>query len=71
MAEFGRLELVMGPVDGGYLAANEILRDLPPGSHLDSATGRFTWMPGPGYLGAYVLAFVRGSEQIRIVVTVW
>ena len=33
------------------------LRDLPVGSTLDAATGRFTWQPGPGFLGTYRLAF--------------
>jgi hypothetical protein len=33
------------------------LRDLPVGSALDSTTGRFTWQPGPGFLGTYRLTF--------------
>jgi len=68
--ELGRLELSLGPVDAGYLVANGTLRDLPVGSHLDRATGLFTWMPGPAYLGTYRLTFVRGGEQVSVDVTV-
>ena len=68
--ELGRLELWLGRVDGGYLVANGTLRDLPPGSQLDTASGRFTWMPGPGYVGTYRLLFVRDARQIPIDVTV-
>ena len=57
-------------MDAGYLVANGTLRDLPPGSHLNPATGAFTWAPGPGYFGTYHLAFVRGSEQIPVDVTI-
>ena len=42
----------------GFLVANDTLRDLPAGSHLDPATGIFTWAPGPGYIGTYRLTFV-------------
>jgi hypothetical protein len=68
--ELGRLELSVGPVGAGYLVANGTLRDLPVGSHLDPATGRFTWMPGPAYLGTYRLTFVRGGEQVSVDITV-
>jgi hypothetical protein len=46
------------------------LRDLPPGSHLDLATGQFTWAPGPGYLGTYHFAFLRGGQQIPVDITI-
>jgi hypothetical protein len=68
--EMGRLELYLGRVETGYLVANGTQRDLPAGSHLDRATGLFTWMPGPGYVGSYRLTFVRGSEQILVDVTI-
>jgi len=68
--ELGRLELYLGPVDIGYLVANGTLRDLPEGSHLDTTTGLFTWMPGPGYLGTYRLTFVRAGRQVQVEVTV-
>ena len=54
----------------GFLVANGTLRDLPTGSHLDPATGVFTWAPGPGYIGTYRLTFVRGAEQIPVDVTI-
>jgi hypothetical protein len=68
--ELGRLELYLGAVDTGYLVANGTLRDLPAGSHLDTTTGLFTWMPGPAYLGTYQLAFVRRNEQLIVEVTI-
>jgi hypothetical protein len=42
------------------------LRDLPPGSSLEAATGHFTWSPGAGYVGTYDLVFVAGAEQILV-----
>jgi len=68
--ELGRLELSLGPVETGHLVANGTGRDLPAGSRLDPATGQFTWMPGPAYLGTYRLAFVRGNEQVLVDVTI-
>ena len=69
--DLGRLEVAVGAgVDAGYLVANGTLRDLPPGSHLDPASGYFTWAPGLAYIGAYRLAFVRGGEQITVDITV-
>jgi hypothetical protein len=43
----------------GYLVVGSELRPLPVGSTLDPRTGRFSWMPGPGFLGTYELIFVR------------
>ncbi len=68
--QLGRLELLLGPVDAGYLAANGSLRDLPPGSTLDRTTGVFSWAPGVGYVGTYRLVFLRGGERIPVEVTV-
>jgi hypothetical protein len=68
--ELGRLELYLGPVEAGYLVANGTQRDLPAGSHLDTTTGLFTWMPGPAYGGSYRLTFVRGDEQVLVDVTI-
>ena len=49
----------------GFLVANDTLRDLPAGSHLDPATGMFTWAPGPGYIGTYRLTFVVAGSRSR------
>ncbi len=45
-------------ISGGMLAGNA-LKPLPVGSTLDRRTGRFSWAPGPGFLGSYTLVFVR------------
>jgi hypothetical protein len=42
----------------GFLVVGDALRPLPIGSTLDRRTGRFSWMPGPGFVGTYDLAFV-------------
>jgi hypothetical protein len=69
--ELGRIELWLGSsIDAGYHVANADLRDLPPGSHLDAATGQFTWAPGPGYLGTYHFAFLHGGQQIPVDITI-
>jgi hypothetical protein len=46
------------------IVGNE-LRPLPIGSHLDTQTGRFSWMPGPGFLGEYRFVFIENAEGIR------
>ncbi len=43
----------------GYEMANGQLRALPLGSTLDGQAGIFYWQPGPAYLGAYDLVFIR------------
>jgi phosphodiesterase/alkaline phosphatase D-like protein len=42
----------------GYLEVYGELRSLPIGSTLDHKTGRFSWTPGPGFVGKYMLVFV-------------
>ncbi len=42
----------------GYLISGNILNPLPIGSTLDAKCGIFSWSPGPGFLGRYVLIFV-------------
>jgi len=49
----------------GYLAAGDGLRDLPAGSTLDHASGQFSWIPGPGYLGKYLMVFVVKDTEGR------
>jgi hypothetical protein len=63
----GRLEIgLANAATGGYLEANGELRDLPPGSHLNRATGVFTWMPPSMYLGTYRLVFLIGGERVVV-----
>ncbi len=65
----GRLELLLGGrVEAGYLVVKDDLRPLPIGSHLDSASGTFTWNPPVGYFGTYRLVFV--GDQSKVVVDV-
>jgi hypothetical protein len=68
--EGGRVELWLGaPVDAGYLVTpTGALRDLPPGASLKGP--QFAWVPPVGYVGDYVLAFVRGNERVEVVVRI-
>ncbi|MCX6564552.1 MAG: hypothetical protein NTU60_13280 [Candidatus Aminicenantes bacterium] len=43
----------------GYQIVGDELRPLPIGSTLDPWNGRFSWMPGPGFLGDYDFVLVR------------
>jgi len=71
IAELGRVELWLGAlVTSGALVAEGGAQSLPAGSSLDPATGHFTWMPGPGFLGVYRLAFQRGEARVDVEVTI-
>jgi len=50
----------------GYLRVAGGLAPLPIGSHLDPATGTFTWQPGVAFVGTYDLVFARleGSAPV-------
>ena len=51
-----------GPAAGvfeGYSIVGDELRPLPIGSTFDRDRGTFTWMPGPGFIGAYAFVFVK------------
>jgi Tol biopolymer transport system component len=74
----GRVELRVGePEPGtytGFVRVGSSLTPLPAGSHLDQATGLFTWSPGVGFSGSYDLVFVRwmgnrpvSRREIRII----
>ena len=61
--EMERLEIHLAEqADGcrfdGYLALGNRVMGLPLGSTLDSQTGVFSWIPGPGHLGRFHLVFV-------------
>jgi hypothetical protein len=71
VATMNRLELHLGgPVSSGYLVNGDDLRQLPPGSVLDAASGVFTWAPPLGYRGDYQLVFVAGAERIPVAIRV-
>jgi len=71
MKEVERVEIELGgnpdssatmseaPRYEGYLRVGDILRPLPLGSTLDPSTGRFSWLPGPGFIGSYDLVFLK------------
>jgi len=66
MPEVDRLEI--GPGQGsyfsrGFLSVGGDLRPLPIGATLNSASGTFSWMPGPGFLGVYDLLFVKTGSR--------
>ena len=52
-----------GRVSAAIMIVGNELRPLPVGSTLDRRTGRFSWMPGPGFLGTYELMILK-TEKI-------
>jgi hypothetical protein len=66
--EVNRVELQVGAGASGFMRTSEGLQALPAGSAIDG-DGVFTWAPGPGFVGAYDLVFVRDGERhdVRIV----
>ena len=76
--ELDRLELDLAGGDGqpvtGHLRTVDGLAPLPAGSTVDRSTGRFTWMPGAGFIGTYDLVFARGEgagarHDVRVVLS--
>ena len=45
-------------------------RALPIGTTWDVASHVFAWQPAPGFLGDYEIVFVRGTETIRVLISV-
>ncbi len=43
----------------GYQVVGSQIRPLPIGSYLDKETGRFYWLPGPGFVGEFNLIFIK------------
>src|SRR5262249_33661356 len=66
--ELDRVELHLSATSGnqysGYLRTASGLKPLPIGSHLNTSTGAFTWMPGVGFYGVYDLVFVRWIDGV-------
>ncbi len=46
----------------GYMMVGNRLMNLPVGSSLEKMGGRFRWLPGPGFVGAYSLVFVETNK---------
>ncbi|HNX98050.1 MAG TPA: hypothetical protein PKK12_10255, partial [Candidatus Aminicenantes bacterium] len=61
----GRSETMDMRACRGYLKVGDELRELPIGGSLDRRSGRFCWIPGPGFLGEYPLVFVRREADGR------
>jgi hypothetical protein len=61
--ELNRVELYLNRSGGlrctGYLRTPDGLAPLPVGSTLNAQTCEFVWVPGPGFVGAYTVVFVR------------
>ncbi|MCP5047515.1 MAG: hypothetical protein GY940_10110, partial [bacterium] len=49
----------------GYSIIGQQLRPLPIGSTLDTGTGTFYWLPGPGFVGSYRLVFISVDNEGR------
>jgi hypothetical protein len=65
LPEMGRLELWLGEdIDEAYQIVAGTLRALPIGSTVDGP--RFSWHPGPGFVGRYSLVFVRAGERVSV-----
>jgi phosphodiesterase/alkaline phosphatase D-like protein len=58
--ELERVELELGnTIIAGYLVTTRgDLKVLPTGSTVEYPSGRFSWLPGPGYMGDYLMVFV-------------
>jgi hypothetical protein len=64
--ELERIELRLSHAGNkveGYLVVGQRLKSLPIGSTLDSRTGTFSWIPGPGFVGTYRLVFVETDDN--------
>lgn len=63
-----------GAVSHGYQVVGDQVRDLPIGSTLDAANGRFYWEPPVPFFGVFTLEFVSGTdharERTRVTVTI-
>jgi len=46
----------------GYMMVGNRLMSLPVGSTLEKMGGRFSWIPGPGFLGTYRLIFIETNQ---------
>ena len=64
--ELERIEINLGQSDWlGFQVLGERFGPLPIGSHLDKDNGFFYWIPGPAFLGDYLLVFI-DKEMNRV-----
>jgi len=73
MKEAELLEFDLGKGTGyrGYLIIGDELSPLPIGSTLDPLTGRFSWLPGPGFIAVYDLLFIENYDyQIQKIIII-
>ncbi|MCX6580187.1 MAG: Ig-like domain-containing protein [Candidatus Aminicenantes bacterium] len=47
----------------GYMIIGNRSMKLPIGSTLDKLTGKFSWIPGPGFIGTYRMAFIETDRE--------
>jgi hypothetical protein len=69
--ELERIELHIAPGAMGAMRSRDgAALALPAGSHLDSASGVFTWQPAAGFIGPYDFTFMSsaGQTELRIVI---
>ena len=59
------LHLPAGTTEG-HLRTSAGLEPLPIGSHIDIATGVFTWQPGVAFIGGYDFVFATAAGDVRV-----
>jgi hypothetical protein len=63
LRELERLELHISNIESGFMLAGNKFHPLPIGSTLDTGTGTFSWIPGPGFYGNYRLVFIKKGPE--------
>jgi len=51
----------------GYLSVGNRLKPLPVGSTMDVERGIFYWQPGPGFVGRYLLVFIKRDSRGMVI----
>jgi hypothetical protein len=65
-----RVQISVEQLVDGYLRAGNERHPLPIGSTLDARRGLFSWQPGPGFLGTYVITLImRDGNPFDLAVT--
>jgi len=63
LRELERIELHISNIKSGFMLAGNKFHPLPIGSTLDTGTGTFSWIPGPGFYGNYRLVFIKKGPE--------